>query len=251
MILVTNDDGPNGVGLAALVTLMTGLGIVEVVVPDHDYSGHGRAHQGTAVRLMRESLDAGFPFAIRHATPARLVLAELTKPRPSGEVIDLCVVGINDGVNVGQDVTVSATFCAALEAATLGCLGIAISAQQGFFQEGQTASSRRMAATLRDFISSELLMLRGKPYVVNINLPAEHFGGIELTRISHQTIFPPELSDDAPGGVEIVQRLPASTSVEPDSDIAAVFYRGAISVSIVDFVPSSIPDVLLQPPQQN
>jgi 5'-nucleotidase len=243
MILVTNDDGPRGIGLTAVVGLLAGFDAIEVVVPDRDWSAFGRAHQGTAVRLASEPLGSAVPVVTRAATPARLVLAELTVGRPADEAITLCVAGINDGVNVGQDVTVSGTFCAALEAATLGCLGIAISAQKGFFEQEPTASGRTLAV-LRQYIASQLLPLRGNAYVVNVNLPVVHCGGIEVTRISRQTVFPARVRADTSGGIEIIYCVPDITAVEADSDIAAVFHRGSISVSVADYVPVSIPDAI-------
>jgi 5'-nucleotidase len=241
MILVTNDDGPRALGLGSLIEVVSDIDAFEIVVPSRDRSGYGRAHKGSAQRRHSRHRVCGHQISTRDATPARLVLAELTVPRPSNLSFDLCIVGVNDGVNVGQDVTVSGTFCAALEAATLGCLGLAISAEEGFFTAEQRSTSASTLKLLRHFISAHLLSMRDKPCVININLPMNHQGGLELTRISRFTVFPAISEAASPGGIRIAHEVPSPSVVEKDSDIAAIFYRRAISVSVADYLPASVP----------
>ena len=120
-VLLTNDDGIDAPGLAALEGALSALATVSVVAPQQCYSGCG--HRVTSHHAVRVEQLAERRFKV-HGTPAdctRLALAELAPD------VDWVVGGINDGGNLGVDVLMSGTVAAVREASWLGKPGIAIS----------------------------------------------------------------------------------------------------------------------------
>jgi len=119
-ILLTNDDGIDAPGIAALERAVDNLGELVVVAPHVEQSGC--SHRTTTDRALH--LDEREPnrFALDGA-PAdcvRVALHEL------GE-FDLILAGINSGGNLGVDVYHSGTVAAVREAAMHGVRGIAFS----------------------------------------------------------------------------------------------------------------------------
>jgi 5'-nucleotidase len=120
-ILVTNDDGWDAAGLAALKSLAAEFGEVYVLAPrePHSYAGH-RVTTHEALTLI-ETAPREFTLS---GTPADCVRAALTSVF---EDIDWVLSGINHGGNLGADLYTSATVAAAREAAYLGKPAIAVS----------------------------------------------------------------------------------------------------------------------------
>ena len=120
-ILVTNDDGWDAAGLAALKALAAEFGEVYVLAPrePHSYAGHRvTTHEPLT---LAETAPREFTLS---GTPADCVRAALTSVFPD---IDWVIAGINHGGNLGADLYTSATVAAAREAAYLGKPAIAIS----------------------------------------------------------------------------------------------------------------------------
>lgn len=119
--LLTNDDGIDAPGLAALEQAAKSAGHLTVVAPDQHLSGCG--HQVNAHRpLVITEVSAG-----RHAldgTPADCSRVGLLHIAPE---VDWVLSGINDGGNLGVDVYMSGTVAAIREATLLGKQGIAFS----------------------------------------------------------------------------------------------------------------------------
>lgn len=119
--LVTNDDGFDAPGLAALIAAIDPLGEVLVVAPHQHLSGC--SHAATTSRALelitrapqRHQLDG---------TPVDCTRVALAHLAPE---IDWVVSGINAGGNLGHDVYLSGTVAAVREAALLGKPGIAVS----------------------------------------------------------------------------------------------------------------------------
>jgi 5'-nucleotidase len=120
-ILITNDDGWDAPGLAALKTLARRLGQVQVVAPrePHSYAGHRVTTDGPLT--LAETAPREFSLT---GTPADCVRVALTTLFPeTGWVL----AGINRGGNLGADIFTSGTVAAVREAALLGRPGIAVS----------------------------------------------------------------------------------------------------------------------------
>lgn len=120
-LLVTNDDGIDAPGLAALAELAAGIGDAVVVAPadPHSMCSHRVTTMAPLViepRGERRHALTGTP-----ADCVRVALAHM-----SGD-IDFVLSGINAGGNLGADVYLSGTVAAVREAALFGKRGAAIS----------------------------------------------------------------------------------------------------------------------------
>ncbi|MEI7904839.1 MAG: 5'/3'-nucleotidase SurE [Candidatus Firestonebacteria bacterium] len=122
-ILITNDDGIDAPGIKALAKILKPLGTVYTVAPSGERSA--AAH----------SITFNHPLRVQHinktsvavdGTPTDCVMfgvyGLLNSKRP-----DLVVSGINNGPNLGDDITYSGTVSAALEGTLLKIPSIAIS----------------------------------------------------------------------------------------------------------------------------
>jgi 5'-nucleotidase len=120
-ILLTNDDGWDAPGLAALKELAAELGEVHVLAPldPHSYAGHRVTTDGPL--LLAETGPRQWTLA---GTPADCVRVGLMELIPD---VDWVLAGINRGGNLGADLFTSGTVAAAREAALLGKPAVAIS----------------------------------------------------------------------------------------------------------------------------
>jgi 5'/3'-nucleotidase len=120
-MLVTNDDGWDAPGLAALKTVASQFGEVFVLAPrdPHSYAGHRVTTDYPLVLA-----ETGPQEYTLTGTPADCVRLALTTLFPD---IDWVLSGINRGGNLGADLFTSGTVAAVREAALLGRPGIAVS----------------------------------------------------------------------------------------------------------------------------
>jgi 5'-nucleotidase len=120
-ILVTNDDGFDAPGIAALCSVAGEFGELITLAPatQQSYVGH-RVSTGTPLVLTTLGPNQ-YHLA---GTPADCVRVAL---RGLGERFDWVFSGINHGGNLGADVYTSGTVAAAREAALLGVPAIALS----------------------------------------------------------------------------------------------------------------------------
>jgi 5'-nucleotidase len=119
--LLTNDDGVDAAGLAALRRAAAPLGELIVVAPTTCYSGCG--HQVTTGRSFRVLERGSGVFAVE-GTPADCARVGLLRICPDADWI---LSGVNHGGNLGADVWYSGTVAAVREAALHGRPGIAVS----------------------------------------------------------------------------------------------------------------------------
>jgi 5'-nucleotidase len=180
-ILVTNDDGVDSPGLAALAVALAPLGEVTVVAPMKETSAIGHAltlHNPLRLERVRDRV-----FAVDGTPTDCVTLGVFTV---LGSLPDLVVSGINRGLNIGDDVTYSGTVGGALEAVLLGVPGVAVSVDKsdGGWEFGAAA---RIATTF-----AEAVLDRGLPprVLLNINVPKGEPHGIRVTvqgRRNHST----------------------------------------------------------------
>jgi 5'-nucleotidase len=138
-ILVTNDDGIDGIGLHRLAERLSDDHDVVVAAPDREYSGAGAAI-GTIHLIEPEVHRVELPGVTEAwsvtGPPALCVL--FARLGVFGSAFDLVVSGINPGANSGRAIYHSGTVGAALTARGGQTSGIAISqAVAGFGVEGQ------------------------------------------------------------------------------------------------------------------
>jgi 5'-nucleotidase len=124
--LITNDDGFDAPGLAALHHALAPLGQVTVVAPAVCHSSRGHAvDTKNPIRVDRRQLPPFQQLHVVHASPAdciRVALKHILTNPP-----DCVVAGINPGANLGVDLFYSGTAAAAREAAFLGVPAVALS----------------------------------------------------------------------------------------------------------------------------
>jgi 5'-nucleotidase len=162
-IVVTNDDGYDQPGLAALVEAVKALGEVTVVAPATPQSNVG--HRVTMREPIRVEQPDRHTYVV-HATPAdcaRLAVKQLVPD------VDWVVAGINPGANLGSDVYQSGTVAASREAAILGIRAAAISQYIApdvtvDWPAAQAQAARCLAAVLKKPL--------GAGQFWNINLPS-------------------------------------------------------------------------------
>ncbi len=119
--VLTNDDGIDAPGLAALVSATEGLGRRTVIAPSGHYSGCGHVVTTHApVKIHRHAIDR---FAI-DGTPADCVRMAIHHLEPD---LTWVLSGINAGGNLGTDTHHSGTVAAVREGVIHGKPGIALS----------------------------------------------------------------------------------------------------------------------------
>ena len=172
LILVTNDDGVQSDGIHALADAMKPLGDVIVVGPLQEASAIG--HALTLRRPLRiEPIRDGVYGVDGTPTDCVNLACEIILKR----LPDLVVSGINKGWNLGDDITYSGTVAGALEAALLGCPGVAVSLQRtrGTFDFGPSAAAAAIVA--------KMVLEKGIPArtFLNINVPTGTPKGLRVT----------------------------------------------------------------------
>lgn len=116
-ILVVNDDGITAPGIKSLIDAMRDIGHVVVVAPDSPQSGMGHAITiGKPLRLDKVDIYEGVEMYRCSGTPVDCVKLAVTKIF-KGKKPDLCVSGINHGLNNAINVLYSGTMSAAVEGA--------------------------------------------------------------------------------------------------------------------------------------
>src|SRR3569833_791252 len=126
-ILITNDDGIHAAGLMALKKALDPIAEVTVLAPDRPRSACGHSitlHK--PLRLSEVELSDGTRGWCTNGTPsdcATLAVLDLMRAAPP----DLIFSGINQGPNLGWDLTYSGTVSAAMEGAIAQIPSIAIS----------------------------------------------------------------------------------------------------------------------------
>ncbi|HLT47612.1 MAG TPA: 5'/3'-nucleotidase SurE [Rubricoccaceae bacterium] len=183
LVLLSNDDGVDARGLAALAAALDGLGTVAVVAPAQEQSAVG--HAITVRQPMRAH---AWPFdgpsgpvwarAVT-GTPAdcvKLACQKLLPRRP-----DLVVSGINHGPNTAVNVIYSGTVSAATEAAILGLPSMAVSLCS-WDPDADFEAAGRWVRRLAERVLDE-----GLPpgVLLNVNVPdrpLEAIAGVAVTR---------------------------------------------------------------------
>lgn len=161
-ILVVNDDGIHGPGLWPLVRALRRLGRVTVVVPNEERSADSHSltlHKPIRVRAFSRDVYTinGSP-----ADCARFGVLEILRSR-----VDLVASGINNGLNIGEDVIYSGTVAAAMEATLLDIPAAAFSQGRSRLKHDYVLASRWAARLAR------LTLRHGLPrgICLNVNFP--------------------------------------------------------------------------------
>jgi 5'-nucleotidase len=224
-ILITNDDGYDAPGLAALAEALGGLGRLVLVAPDREASASSHALTlGRPLRVMQKAPDRyrvdGTPTDCVH-----LGVFNLT----GGKEPDLVVSGINRGLNIGDDVTYSGTVAGALEGTLLRIPSLAFSAATDDSGSADYSVGARFARRL-----AERVLREGLPAGVflNVNIPLGRPRGVQITRQGTRTYKAAVVERIDPKGRPYFWIADADTvpAGEPDGDHRAID-AGIISVT--------------------
>lgn len=240
LILVTNDDGIESDGLWAAAEAVMPLGEVIVVAPDRQWSGGGRSMPPDAtgrivpcVRTVNGEPLTGYAVDGSPALAVQHGVLELAPRRPS-----LVVSGINFGLNLALDVTISGTVGAALEASALGIPALAMSLEMDsmYHLTGDKSASYVAAMAFTEHLALRLLS-DGLPYgadVLSVNIPSSATADTpwQVTPLSRRRFFEPVAPDRARGeGRPRYRELSDPMEAEPGSDVWAVKVRRIVSVT--------------------
>ncbi len=186
-ILLTNDDGIDSPGLAAVYDHLTPMWEVTVVAPAGDQSGVGRSRSDLSYERADEIeiTDHEWGYVV-DGTPADCVAVGL-RHIPEAETIDLVVSGANNGPNVGGYILGhSGTVGAAVEAAFLGTPAVAVSGydHETYFPEDGGSSFDGIGAATRGLLTliDDTAVFDGAVDYLNVNAPAAGADTIAVTK---------------------------------------------------------------------
>jgi 5'-nucleotidase len=183
-ILVTNDDGVRSMGVLALARALAGLGKVTILAPEHNWSAGG--HNKTMhkpLRIDRVTLADGTEALASNGAPSDCVA--LAMLGALDEPVDLVVAGVNQGANLGEDITYSGTVAAAMEAVIGGLPALAVSLD--CYEPGaEFAPAAEVAARVAAAVT-RMRLPEGTFLNVNVpNRPLSMMNGVRLTRLGRR-----------------------------------------------------------------
>lgn len=224
-ILLSNDDGYQAPGLAALNGAISGIAETIVVAPDRDRSG---ASNSLTLEQPIRARTGENGFIRVEGTPTdcvHLAITGLLEEEP-----DMVVSGINAGANMGDDVIYSGTVAAATEGRFLGYPAIAISIASHTPRYFDSAA--RVAVDLVQRLCERPLAADS---ILNVNvpdLPYDQLKGMLATRLGHRHKAEPVVKAEDPRGRPIYWVGPAGAEQDagPGTDFHAV-RNGFVSVT--------------------
>ena len=240
-ILLSNDDGIDSPGLWAAAESLSELGYVTVTAPRDHMSATGRGFQKNSDGVITKKVvtvhgQEWDVYAVG-GSPSQSVahgILEIAPQRP-----DLVVSGINFGENMGTDVTYSGTVGAAIEAASLGIPGLAMS-QEINFEEWDRYHESIDFSTAAYFAKyfAKFILDHGLPPgvdVINVVVPEKATPKTpwKATSLADMRYFKPyvhrEGGLDEPGRIR--SRRPDVSDIEPGNDVHTVRVDKEVSVT--------------------
>ncbi len=222
LILLTNDDGIEALGLRSLRPILEQLGEVVTVAPSEERSA--TSHSLTIHDPIRILPQGERAYAVT-GTPVDCVILALRKILD--RLPDLVVSGINHGPNLGDDVMYSGTVAAAREAALCGIPALAVS-----------SLSRRPEVLVSAADIVKLLIQEFEPQrlpqgtFLNINLPSSPYQGYRVTRQGSKLVASEVQEKQDPRGRAYfwIAEDQSEWVVETDTDYEAI-RQGLVSVT--------------------
>jgi 5'-nucleotidase len=235
-VLITNDDGIDAPGLAALVDAMKPLFRITVCAPASEQSavGHGITYRTPVQVVEWPSSDGVRRYAIQAqpATCVRLGLSALVSADPPVMVLS----GINRGDNAGRSTWVSGTVSGAREGALFGLPGVGFSAARPRGGEPDFAAAGRWATQVLESLRAAGWPRPGELVKVDIPHPAASARGVLITRVGLQPA-PEERYEERPGPHG--ERLFVSVYRDPEHDAAGTDVQ-ALADGYVAVTPLSL-----------
>ena len=231
-ILITNDDGINSPGLAALERIAANFSDdIWVVAPELDQSGLAHSLSLNDPLRLRKISDRHYAV---HGTPSDCVIMAIRRLLADGKP-DLVLSGINAGANLAEDVTYSGTVAGAIEGTMLGVRSIAVSQAYAYYQDERVVPWETAEKLAPDIIRKLLDFGFPEGVFYNLNFPNCAADAVDGIAVTHQGKLAHALHVDArrdgrnlPYYWLMYRRAP--TAAGPGSDVEAV-EKGMISVS--------------------
>ncbi|MFU8804774.1 MAG: 5'/3'-nucleotidase SurE, partial [Bradymonadaceae bacterium] len=178
LILITNDDGIDAPGIAALQAAMEGLGEVWIVAPATEQSA---VSQAISLRHPLRVKEHGERMLSVSGTPTDCVYVALN--HILDRTPDICVSGINHGANMGDDVMYSGTVAGAVEATLQDVPAIAFSLA-GYRNLDFTVAARFATKMTRTVLNQGL----PRGVYLNVNFPkrADDSTRVKLTKLGRR-----------------------------------------------------------------
>jgi 5'-nucleotidase len=184
LILITNDDGFEARGLAALVEAAKDFGEIVVITPDGSRSGMGHAiTMHVPLRVQLYKTENGIPYYRTNGTSVDCVkLGQRVVLRD--RKIDLVLSGINHGSNSSVSIIYSGTMAAAVEASFEGVPAV------GFSLLDYSPKADFSAAVIFAKQIIEKVLKNGLPkhICLNVNIPKLSLAEIKGIKITRQTL---------------------------------------------------------------
>lgn len=240
-ILLSNDDGIDSPGIWAAAEALAELGYVTVAAPRDHMSATGRGFQKNAdgtitTKKMNVNGKEWDVFAVG-GSPSQSVahgILEIVPQKP-----DLVVTGINYGENFGTDVTYSGTVGAAIEAASLGIPGLAMSQQILFnsWDKYHDEIDFTVAAQFTKYFANLMLekQLPDDIHVLNVVVPASATFDTpwQVTPLADFRYFRPYIVRE--GSFEdkgcITSHILEESEITPGNDVHTVRIEKKVSVT--------------------
>lgn len=223
--LLTNDDGLDAPGLAALKAALPAGSDPMVVAPSEERSAC--SHQVTTSRVFRTTRVNERTIAV-DSVPADCVRIAVHDFRGS---FDWVLAGINHGANLGADVYYSGTVAAVREAALFGVPSIALS----HYRDRVLSDDdwRRATGWVRGLLPGLLKRPLGRGEYWNVNLPSLPPGRADPPIVDCEVDTSPlDLSYAIEGDEYWYTGVYASRGRQPGTDVDACF-AGSISISLL------------------
>jgi len=184
LIFITNDDGPNTIGLNKLINIVKEItNNYFVVIPENNSSGFG--HSITLSHPLRLN-KINNNFYTCNGTPTDCVMLGFFNILKNSNP-DLLLSGINMGENLADDASYSGTVCAALEGSLRDIKSVALSKiiSKDNDVDNWSAVDRYLKQIILDFLKIDVL----KNNFFNVNFPnvsAEDIIDIKLTYLARR-----------------------------------------------------------------
>ncbi len=186
-VLLTNDDGIDAAGIRTAIDILRPLcGSLIVIAPDRWRSGMGRAVTIRQELEVREHHHEG-EYACT-GTPADCVIVGLQMVMADAPP-HIVISGINNGSNLGDDITASGTAGAAIEACLQHLPAIALSMASDFTHDPDWATAR---AVLPDVLTRLCGFGFVRDVFYNVNLP-----NLSYDKTGNVAVVPHGRMDDA------------------------------------------------------
>jgi len=184
LILITNDDGFEAGGLAALVEAAKDFGEIAVITPEGHRSGMGHAiTMDVPLRVKLYKIENGIGYYRTNGTSVDCVkLGQRVVLR--NRKIDLVLSGINHGSNSSVSIIYSGTMAAAIEASFEGASAIGFS----LLDYSSKADFSAAVVYAREIINKVLQNGLPKHVCLNVNIPKLAIGEIKGIKITRQTL---------------------------------------------------------------